>query len=129
MTTPRATPRTTPNSRPIFYYDGECGFCGMVVKLLSRIDLSGKIIWTPVQLLSLPPAGLTWDDLDKAAYLQDKHGNLHRGFYAFRQVALLVPLLWPVAVAFHVPGVPTCGVRVYAWVARRRRKVCTLPLQ
>jgi predicted DCC family thiol-disulfide oxidoreductase YuxK len=52
-------------------------------------------------------------------------GRALRGFFAFRELSLRLPifsLLVPVMVA---PGAEWIGTRVYAWVARRRaRRVC-----
>ena len=44
--------------------------------------------WTPYQSLEPPPHGLSWDDLDRSAYLVTGNGRLHEGFYVFRMLAL-----------------------------------------
>ena len=78
----------------VFYYDGDCEFCTGVVRVLFRIDFFGRITWNPYQTLEKPPEGLTWDDLDSAAYLDTSQDRFHVGFYAFRMLTLqLVPLM------------------------------------
>jgi predicted DCC family thiol-disulfide oxidoreductase YuxK len=106
--------------RWVIYYDGDCGFCDRVKRWLSRIDFLDVIEWTPYQALERPPQGLSWDDLDRAAYLDTGQGHLNEGFYAFRMVALrllplisLAPILW-------FPGMNLVGEAVYGWVARNR---------
>ena len=113
----------------VLYYDGDCSFCTRVVRSLSRIDFFSQIVWTPYQTLEKPPRGLSWADLDDAAYMDTGLGNLHEGFYAFRMLTLrLVPLL-PLAPIFWFPGVNIMGVAVYRWVARNRYRLsrCKIP--
>ena len=107
----------------VFYYDGGCGFCTSVVRVLSRIDLFHRITWTPYQSLELPPEGLTWEDLTRSAYLETGQGGLHEGFCAFRSLtlqllplSLLAPFLW-------LPGVPRLGTAAYRWLARNRYRM------
>ncbi len=85
--------------------------------------------WTPFQSLEQPPPGLSWDDLDRAAYLDTGRGRLHRGYYAFRMLTLrLLPLL-PLAPIFWFPGVVPAGVAAYGWIARNRYRIsrCRIP--
>jgi hypothetical protein len=86
--------------------------------------------WLPYQDLETPPHGLSWEDLDRAAYLDDPgQGRLYEGFYAFRMLTLrLIPLL-PLAPLFWFPGVHLVGVAIYRWVARNRSHLstCRLP--
>lgn len=113
----------------VFYYDGDCGFCTGVVRSLSRADFWHVLEWMPYQKLDEPPAGLSWDDLDSAVYLDRGQGRLHQGFYAFRMITLrLLPLI-PLAPFFWFPGVSLAGVPVYRWVAKNRYKIsgCRIP--
>jgi predicted DCC family thiol-disulfide oxidoreductase YuxK len=110
--------------RRIFYYDADCGFCTWTVRWLARVDLFGQIAWVSFQSLGQPPRGLSWDDLDNAAYLDDTgRGELHGGFYAFRLLTIRLPLLFPLAPLFWCPGVRYLGVPVYGWVARNRYRI------
>jgi len=88
------------------------------------MDLSGHMTWTPFHMLEQPPAGLSWEDLDNAAYLDDTgHGDLYGGFYAFRMLTIrLIPLM-PLAPLFWFPGIRHIGVPVYHWVARNRYSI------
>ena len=109
----------------VFYYDGACGFCTRAVRWLSRADLLRRIDWVPYQSLDSPPKGLSWNDLDRSAYLDTGRG-LHEGFYAFRMLTLrLIPLV-PLAPVLWLPWVAPTGVRVYRWVARNRNRLGNL---
>jgi predicted DCC family thiol-disulfide oxidoreductase YuxK len=113
----------------VFYYDGECGFCIRAVGWLYRLDLFKAVDWIPYQSLDRPPQGLTWDDLEAAAYLDTGEGRLHRGFYAFRMLTLKLPPLVPLAPLFWLPGAHLPGVALYRWIARNRHHLsaCRIP--
>ena len=114
---------TRQKHRWVFYYDGDCRFCSMVARVLSRIDFFSQITWTPYQALKNPPQGLSWDDLDRTAYLDIGHGRLREGFYAFRMLTLrLVPLM-PLAPIVWFPGANLVGVAAYRWVASNRYRL------
>ena len=106
--------------RWVCYYDGDCGFCTRTAKYLSRLDFLSQVSWTPYQSLSSPPDGLSWADLDSAAYLVPGQGRLHSGFYAFRMLTLRLLPLMPLAPILWLPGVNRLGVVVYRWIAGNR---------
>ncbi len=113
-----------PPRRWVFYYDGECGFCATVVRWLARLDLLRQVTWTPYQGLAQPPQGLSWDDLDQAAYLEhSRRHRRYRGFYAFRRLTLWLPPLLPLAPLFWFPGVDLLGRVLYRWVAANRQRI------
>ena len=73
--------------------------------------------WRTYQSLAEPPDGLTWDDLDRAAYLHAEDGRLFEGYYAFRALTVRMPLLMPLAPLAWLPGMGALGSRAYRWVA------------
>ena len=118
----------------VIYYDGECGFCTLCVRVLKPCDFFRRVAWVPYQDLPEPPAGLTWEDLDQAAYLEVRTGGasgdeagsptrLYRGYYAFRMLTLRLPPLFPLAMVAWLPGVNRLGERAYAWVAANRYRI------
>ena len=118
----------------IFYYDGECGFCTLSVRILAVADLFGRVQWVPFQGLPEPPPGLTWEDLDAAAYLEvvhkvalphgsGKRSRLYRGFYAIRMLTLRLPPLFPLVPLLWLPGVNKVGEAAYGWVAANRHRI------
>ena len=59
--------------------------------------------------------------------------SVTRGFFAFRRILWESPLMWLLIPLFYLPGSGVIGPRVYAWVARNRRRfgceseVCEMP--
>ena len=104
-------------------YDGDCGFCRAVRRSLSALDVTNRIRWQTYQSLAEPPDGLTWDDLDRSAYLRSDDGRLFEGYYAFRALTVRMPLLMPLAPMAWLPGTGALGSRVYRWVAANRRRI------
>ena len=122
------------NRRWTFYYDGDCGFCTLSVRLLALADFFRSVAWTAFQDLPEPPHGLTWEDLDAAAYLEvvsgpdSAHDNggrlrLYRGFYAVRMLSLRLPPLYPLVLFLWLPGVCRLGEAAYSWVAANRYRI------
>ncbi|HEU0020409.1 MAG TPA: DUF393 domain-containing protein [Dehalococcoidia bacterium] len=128
MTPPDEHPAGNSRATGKFYYDGGCGLCRWVVKWLSRMDFGSGITWISFQSLERPPDGLTWGDLDRAAYLETGQGDLLEGFYAFRKLTRKVPALWLLAPLFCLPGIHVPGRVVYRWVAANRYKLSRCPI-
>lgn len=116
--------QSTKGKRWVFYYDGDCRFCARVTSWLSRIDFSQRVSWIRSQALDEPPAGLTWDDLRRFAFLEDRLSGLtYEGFFAFRMLTLRMPALAPFLPLFWFPGVSFVGVAVYRWIAQNRYRI------
>jgi len=121
------------SERWVLYYDGECGFCTLSVRLLALADFFHVVSWTAYRELDEPPQGLTWEDLDAAAYLEVHRGRtgaasqggrrLYRGFYAFRMLTLRLPPLLPLALLLWLPGVNRLGEWAYKWIAANRYRI------
>lgn len=119
----------------VLFYDGNCGFCTLSVRALALADFFHFVTWTAYQELEEPPAGLAWEDLDAAAYLETGSGfsepgqgriedsRLYRGFYAFRMLTLRLPPLMPLALLLWLPGVNRMGEWAYKRVAANRHRI------
>jgi predicted DCC family thiol-disulfide oxidoreductase YuxK len=118
-----APPAAAAAGRPYtFYYDGDCGFCTRVVRLLAAADLRRQVRWLAYQALEALPGGLGVEDFKREAYVQHA-GRLEGGFYSFRRLTLVLPPLWPLAPLLWCPGMPKLGEPAYAWVARNRTRL------
>lgn len=106
----------------VFYYDGDCGFCTRVVRIMAAADLRGRVRWVAFQSLDEFPGSLTRADLQREAYIQ-QGDKLEGGFYSFRRLTGLLPPLWPLAPLMWFPGVSHLGEPAYSWVARNRGRL------
>ena len=111
------------------YYDGRCGFCAGARRWLSRMDFLHSIEWTPYQSLNQPPRGLSWEDLDRYAWMDTGRGRLQEGFpcheAAGAQAATSPSLRRPDVAAGdgHL-----AGEAAYGWVARNRYRFSRCPV-
>ena len=117
-------------------YDGACGFCRRSLAVAQRLDTGGRLRLhdgTDREMVRTRFPELADADLDEAMFAIDARRQVTRGFFAFRRLAWESPLTWPLLPLFYAPGASLVGPRVYAWVARNRRRfgceseVCELP--
>ena len=111
-----------------FYYDADCGMCTTVVRWLRRFDSRKRITWTAIQTLDTLPKGLSYADLEEAAYLVCASGDNYEGFFAFRKLLLRLPLISPLGALMWIPGAGLIGVPAYHWVARNRYRISGCPV-
>ena len=127
----RSDPQSSMGTKTwVFYFDSDCRFCKKLTRWLSLLDFSRRITWTATQDLEEPPNGITWEALQRAAYLVDhQRGRSYEGFYAFRMLTLRMPALVPLAPLIWFPAMGLVGVTVYRWVARNRYRIsrCAVP--
>ena len=112
-----------------FYYDGDCGMCAATVRCLRRFDWRNRIEWKAMQDIASPPLGITREDLDRSAYIVCAPGQNYEGFFAFRKMLMVMPLLFPLGALMWVPGVHLIGVPIYRLVADNRHRIsrCGVP--
>lgn len=67
-------------NRPIFVYDGDCGFC---MRWVDRLRPHfPAVAWTPSSAVNLGEHGLSQSDVERSAWLITNHGRLE-GYDAF----------------------------------------------
>jgi predicted DCC family thiol-disulfide oxidoreductase YuxK len=117
-------------------YDGECGFCRRSLAVARRVDVGRRLQFHDANdresiRAAFPELGDA--DLDDAMFAVDETRQVTRGFFAFRRLAWESPFTWPLLPLFYMPGAGVVGPRVYALVARNRRRfgceaeACELP--
>ena len=109
-------------------YDGHCGLCMRSVMVLRRLDWLKRLAYldaNDLELIGERFPTLPTEDLLHEIHMVNATGGYWVGFYGFRRVAWLLPLLWPLAPLLYVPGVPWIGGRIYGYVAANRaRNLC-----
>jgi len=107
------------------FYDGLCPLCIRTVRLLARLDLFTRLEFLDFRSVDGNEYNfgskleLTRTDLEREMYIVFR-GKPYRGFYAYRKIALALPLFWPLAPWLYLPGISSFGARVYGYVARNR---------
>jgi len=89
-------------------YDGDCGFCRSSVRALQVMDLWGKLEYVP------GPKGLS------EMRLEFPDGKTYGGFFAFRRLVWMLPMLYPLVIVAYFPGAGCLGPLAYRWIARNR---------
>jgi predicted DCC family thiol-disulfide oxidoreductase YuxK len=104
-------------------YDGSCSFCRRAIAFLQAFDLLGQIRYLDLH----GPESQSLRDAHKLsndALMVDMHGvvgnRIFKGFEAYRQIAVRIPLLWPLYPFLQLGFVQTIGNRVYRNVADHR---------
>lgn len=118
-------------SGPVLLFDGECGLCVRCVKFLLWFDRKRRLRFAPLQGAAaqafLRERGLPEADFDSAIFVADWSRRRTGAEPAFKTDALLAALvalggLWRVAAVFRFV-LRDGRDGLYAWVARRRRKI------
>ena len=127
----RAFPRTAaaPPARWTVIYDGLCPLCIRSMTILDALDFRHRLAYLdleadPSRLAALAP-GVSAGEARAAMRVVAPDGQVYRGFFAFRELARILPPLWPFVPLLYLPFAATIGPRVYGLVARHRtRQVC-----
>ncbi len=117
-------------------YDGQCGFCIRSLRVCQALDIRHRLRFHDAnarQDISAAFPELAQADVENAMFTVGRDRRVHRGFFAFRQVALESPLMWLALPLLYFPGSAWAGPRIYSWVARNRGRfgceseVCEMP--
>ena len=103
-------------------YDADCGFCVRSLEWVKAADRAGRIQYLASRdphVFSRFPM-LREADFRHAMYAVSDSVEVFRGFFAFRRIARVVPLLRILLPLFYFPGSSRVGPNVYAWVDRHR---------
>ncbi len=104
-------------------YDGQCGFCRRSLDQLKVMDLFCRCEYldyhSVTNLSSLHPA-LTQEAAARQMYVLTPNGKLFGGFFAFRQLAWIMPMLFPLLFILYLPFMDWTGSAAYRWIAGHR---------
>lgn len=110
-------------------YDGHCPLCLQTMVTLDAMDWRHRIAFVDLESewakVTAAAPSLTVAEARLAMHVVGPDGTVHRGFFGFRELARVVPLLWPLWPLLHLPGANRIGPWVYQVVAgRRARHAC-----
>ena len=105
-------------------YDADCGVCRLTMRALERLDWRRRLEVVPLQRFIRSADGdPTRHELRSALHVRDEGGRWQRGGRAALRIASVIPVLAPLAVVGHAPGMQRLVDRTYALVARNRRLI------
>lgn len=107
-------------------YDGQCRFCVRALGLIRRLAFPGALEFYDSHDPETLGKKFPWirpQDAEEAMIAVTEEGRACKGFYAFRQLIWRAPALWLLAPFFYLPGSSFAGTRLYAWVAKNRRRL------
>ncbi|MGH7519530.1 MAG: DCC1-like thiol-disulfide oxidoreductase family protein, partial [Gemmatimonadales bacterium] len=127
-TWPRALRRPKPAPWTVIY-DGLCPLCIRSMVILDYLDFRQRLRavdfegdWAAAAAVA---PGLSPDRARTALHLVAPDGRVYSGFAAFRALARLLPVLWPLLPIVYAPLSSVIGPRLYRLVASNRgRLVC-----
>jgi predicted DCC family thiol-disulfide oxidoreductase YuxK len=117
-------------SRLQVLYDGWCPLCRRTVRVLTCLDLFRRLDFQDFRRLDIAEynhrhtLNLRSEELEEAMCVIAA-GRSFRGFFAYRAIALAVPLFWPVVPFLFLPGAATLGTALYRFVACHRHESVT----
>jgi predicted DCC family thiol-disulfide oxidoreductase YuxK len=104
-------------------YDGHCQFCVDSVRKIKTMDLLDRIQCVDPRGdtgLSSLHLSLTKELALSRIYLVDVFGRLTGGFFAFRRLCFICPMLFPLIPLVYFPGMGVVGSAVYSIIAKNR---------
>lgn len=110
----------------VVLYDGRCGFCKKTIFFLSMLDWLHRLEFKnfhDVHMREKYASTIGLPALSKAMHAVDAHGNVTKGFFAFRVLSWEIPVLWLTVPILYVPGVSVIGQWMYGWIAAHRRSI------
>ncbi len=124
---------TTP--RPVFIFDGDCGFCTTSAGVLRRwFDPAVTYAIAPYQRLELSAYRLTDAECDRAAQFVSADGSVFAGHRAIAHALRHSLLPWrPIGIALDAKALRPVAAKAYDWVAAHRGQLpggspaCAMP--
>lgn len=113
-------------ARATVVYDGMCGFCRRFRWLVAVLDWFDRFTWIDLHEADYDTLPVSEEECMQAMQVVDDD-RIYAGFYATRRIFRSLPLMFPLFLLFHVPGVPWLGERVYRWVAAHRHCQISAP--
>ena len=104
-------------------YDGHCQLCQQSVQHLKAMDWFRRCEYinfqTVFSLKSLHPS-LNQELVASQLHFITPDGRIYGGFLALRQIAWIMPMLYPLLFVMYLPTASKIGSRLYRWIAKNR---------
>jgi predicted DCC family thiol-disulfide oxidoreductase YuxK len=106
------------------FYDADCGFCWMAVRVLARLDVHRRLLWLPNTQTPALPAAVDLPSLERTILVVDPATDRRwTRSDAFAEIFRALPLggwwSWPL----RLPGLRGVACRAYDAIAARRTRI------
>ena len=116
-----------PKQKYLVIYDGSCHFCLSCISLLQRLDLLRKLTYADFRKPAFAKKNRDkLKSLETELWLVSPDKRVYRGFFAFRKMAVLLPLLWIFVPFAYLPFAGVIGAWAYAFISERRFRISRL---
>ncbi|MEK6868802.1 MAG: DUF393 domain-containing protein [Nanoarchaeota archaeon] len=109
-------------NKPIVAYDNTCQFCTSAKLDMEKIDRKKRLKWIGINKFDYKKYKLKKKDLLREMHLIS-NGKVYKGYYAWKQIAKKIPLMYPPYLISLIPGVDFIGDNVYKIIAKHRHKL------
>ncbi len=107
-------------------YDGYCVLCNQTKRIVTTLDWRKKVEFLDIhnwnEVHTRYPA-LNFEVAMGQMHVVTPEGQLLGGFEGMRQLMGVLPLVYPMWLALHLPGMNWLGNKVYRFVARNRYRI------
>jgi predicted DCC family thiol-disulfide oxidoreductase YuxK len=107
-------------------FDGRCVICQGTRSFVRALDWRGRVGFLDLhdrETVAQRYPSLDHDVAMGEIHVFDRAGRVYVGFAGTRRMLRELPLMFPVWLLLHLPGMMWLGARLYRWVARRRYAV------
>ena len=105
--------------KPVIIYDNRCLFCINYKNKVDKLDKNKKLVWIGIDSFNYKKYKLKKEDLLKEMHLI-VNGKIYKGYYAWKQIAGKIPLLYPIYIISLIPGIDFIGNIIYGIIAKHR---------
>ncbi len=107
----------------VVFYDTLCPICRASRRWLMRLDWGKRLSFEDLHQRERAEAlapGVSYADMLRRMYVVRREGEVFGGFQAFRAIAPMLPLCWPIVPLLWLPGMTWLGEHAYVFIAKNR---------
>jgi predicted DCC family thiol-disulfide oxidoreductase YuxK len=105
------------------FFDGKCQMCVSTKNILQTIDKNNQIDYVDLwKSKSAQRKGIKLNLLQNEVHLMTNEDQIHRGYYAFKKIASIIPSLFLLKLILAVPGFDWLGEKIYKIIAKVRQR-------
>ena len=110
------------NARHLLFFDSDCPFCQLQIRLLSKLDWFNKVEFTPLKEFSESLSGvhIEENELNQAIHCVTPEKTIFKGPQAIRFLGMRMPLLIPMSLLMWLPGMMFFAENIYNAISKNR---------